>query len=376
MPELGEKPEPIIVTDESSGLKVRSKKSIKSIVKWAIVGTCALAVTAATCLIIWYNVQLNSVSSGTGILKKIVISEGSSTGQIAEQLQKESVIRSSTAFNIYMRLSGKNKSLQAGTYRLSPDESLPSIVEHIVNGSVDRFNVTFFPGATLIDKSDKAESKKTDVVSVLERSGYSQSEIDAALSDKYDSPLFAGKPATADLEGYIYGETYSFNIGASVQDIFKSVFEEYYKVIKDNDLEKGFAAHNMTLYQGITLASIIQREANGYEDQRKVAQVFLLRLNSNMVLGSDVTYQYIADKTGVTRDTNLDSPYNTRRYTGLPPGPISTPGLNALRAVVNHTDGDYLYFLSGDDDVTYFARTYAEHESNIVNHCRVKCSLP
>ena len=294
MPELGEKPEPIIVTDESSGLKVRSKKSIKSIVKWAIVGTCALAVTAATCLIIWYNVQLNSVSSGTGILKKIVISEGSSTGQIAEQLQKESVIRSSTAFNIYMRLSGKNKSLQAGTYRLSPDESLPSIVEHIVNGSVDRFNVTFFPGATLIDKSDKAESKKTDVVSVLERSGYSQSEIDAALSDKYDSPLFAGKPATADLEGYIYGETYSFNIGASVQDIFKSVFEEYYKVIKDNDLEKGFAAHNMTLYQGITLASIIQREANGYEDQRKVAQVFLLRLNSNMVLGSDVTYQYLS----------------------------------------------------------------------------------
>ena len=93
-----------------------------------------------------------------------------------------------------------------------------------------------------------------------------------------------------------------------------------------------------------------------------------------MPLGSDVTYQYIADKTGVARDPNLDSPYNTRRYAGLPPGPIATPGLGSLRAVATPAVGDYLYFLSGDDNVTYYSHTLAEHEANISAHCKIKCS--
>jgi UPF0755 protein len=107
----------------------------------------------------------------------------------------------------------------------------------------------------------------------------------------------------------------------------------------------------------------------------QIAQVFYSRLALGMPLGSDVTYQYIADKTAVARDTNLDSPYNTRRYAGLPPGPISAPGAKALAATASPAEGDYLYFLSGDDDVTYFARTLEEHESNKVNHCQEKCQI-
>jgi len=78
---------------------------------------------------------------------------------------------------------------------------------------------------------------------------------------------------------------------------------------------------------------------------------------------------------GVPRDTNLDSPYNTRRYTGLPPGPISAPGLNALLGVANPSGHDYLFFLSGDDDVTYFASDLAGHEANIKAHCKIKCTI-
>jgi UPF0755 protein len=107
----------------------------------------------------------------------------------------------------------------------------------------------------------------------------------------------------------------------------------------------------------------------------QIAQVFYLRLAQSMPLGSDVTYQYIADRTGVARDPDLDSPYNTRRYAGLPPGPIATPGLKALLAVANPAQTDYLYFLSGDDDITYFGRTFQEHEANIKNHCQEKCQI-
>jgi UPF0755 protein len=130
----------------------------------------------------------------------------------------------------------------------------------------------------------------------------------------------------------------------------------------------------LTLFQAITLASIIQREDGDASSQSQLAQVFYSRMKAGMTLGSDVTYQYIADKTGVARDPNLDSPYNTRRYAGLPPGPISVPSLSALKAVASPASGNYLYFLSGDDDKIYFARTNAEHEANIAAHCKIKCS--
>ena len=145
-------------------------------------------------------------------------------------------------------------------------------------------------------------------------------------------------------------------------------------MLEQNQLQEAFAEQGLSLYEGITLASIIQREAIG-GDEPQIAQVFYSRLSIGMELGSDVTYQYIADKTGVARDVNLDSPYNTRRYVGLPPGPIASPGVDALLATANPAEGDYLYFLSGDDDVTYFARTLEEHETNIREHCQQKCQI-
>src|SRR5207248_2549788 len=102
-----------------------------------------------------------------------------------------------------------------------------------------------------------------------------------------------------------------------------------------------FQKQGLNLYQGITLASIIQREVPGAADQKQVAQVFLTRLGMEMPLGSDVTYQYAAKKMGVTPSPDLDSPYNTRKYPGLPPGPIASPGLTALQAVANPAAGNY-----------------------------------
>jgi len=228
---------------------------------------------------------------------------------------------------------------------------------------VDTFNITFLPGATL------AENKK-----VLLKAGYSEAEISSGFASTYDSPLFEGKPATSDLEGYIYGETYNFGTGATVQDILIGTFNEYEKVIKENDLVAKFKAKGFSLYEGITLASIVQRESIG-GDEAQIAQVFYSRLAVPMALGSDVTYQYIADKTGVDRDINLDSPYNTRRYEGLPPGPIAVPGKASLLGVANPAPGDFLFFLSGDDDITYYAKTLQQHEANIAAHCKVKCGI-
>ena len=148
-----------------------------------------------------------------------------------------------------------------------------------------------------------------------------------------------------------------------------------YKVVQEQNLEQAFKKKGLSLYEGITLASIIQREVIGAEDQKLVAGIFYNRLAQGEPLGSDVTYQYAADKTGQERSPDLDSPYNTRRYKGLPPGPIAVPGESALMAAANPTKTDYIFFLSGDDDKTYFAETQAGHEENIKNHCAQKCLI-
>ena len=365
-------PQPIV--GQPSGLKHHKKISAKKIIFRIFAVLIAIGAGITIGFFAWFTVQLSPLDKDSDQLIVVKIKTGKSPAQIADDLKNASVIKSSAAFNIYVRFTGKNSQLQAGIYRLSPAESTQQIVEHLIKGNVDQFSITFYPGATLVDNYTKDESKKYDVTTVLKRAGYSNEEIASALSKTYDSPLFEDKPAGTDLEGYVYGETYKFNVGASVEDILQATFDEFYKDVEANNLIEAFDSHGLTLYEGITLASIVQREANSADSQKQVAQVFYSRISSGMALGSDVTYQYIADKLGIERDVNLDSPYNTRRYMGLTPGPIAVPGLSALLAVAEPAEGDYLYFLAGDDKVIYFAHTEAEHEQNIVDHCQVGCA--
>jgi UPF0755 protein len=356
-------PQPINTPVDPPVVSKKKMKKSKKIILFSILGFFVLVIAFIVSAFVWYNVQLSPVNAKDSELVKVTIAQNTSPKSIAAQLKDEGVIRSTEAFSLYTRLTGVQNSLKAGSYRLSPSESTPEIVKHLTNGTVDTFNITFYPGATV------AENKK-----VLTKAGYSEAEVDKAFSAAYDSPLFNTKPASADFEGYIYGETYNFSTDATVEDILGRTFSQFLQVIEENGLTAKFQSHGLTLYQGIILASIVQRESiKG--DEPQIAQVFYSRLALNMELGSDVTYQYIADKTGVARDPNLDSPYNTRRYPGLPPGPIATPGLGSLLAVANPASGDYLFFLSGDDDVTYYGRTLSEHEANIAAHCKVKCSI-
>ena len=373
------KPQPI--NGQPSGLVHPKKLPMRKILLWTVGIVVAIILGVAASVVIWYNIQLKPVGNDIGKLDKITIASGSTPSQIGKELEKQSIIRSSAAFDIYTRLYGKSNLLQAGTYRLSPAETTPQIVQHIVNGSIDQFSITFYPGATLTDTTDKPKSKKGDVTTVLENAGYSDAEIAAALSKTYSGPLFDGKPSSADLEGYVYGETYNFNTGVTVEEILQRTFDEFYTEIKDNNLVANFSSHDLSLYQGITLASIIQREVSSSigqkeptQDQKQVAQVFHSRLAIDMPLGSDVTSIYIAHKTGQKEpDYGLVSPYNTRLSIGLPPGPIAVPGITALLAVAQPAATGYLFFLSGDDGAIHFALNDAGHEANRVNYCKEAC---
>lgn len=354
-----------------------AKKPRKKRIIWVLASLLAILLLALGGAFFWYTSQLAPVDSMNTDKKLVTIESGSTPTGIANQLEEEGLIRNTTVFMWYTRFEGVQNNLQAGSYRLSPSESMQQIVAHLVSGKVDMMNVTLYPGGTLVDTSSTPDEKKYDVTTALKRVGYTESQVAAALAadySDYNDTLFQGRPAGADLEGYVFGETYRVSASATAEDVLRTSFDYFWEIIEENNLVTKFEAQGLTLYEGITLASIVQRESGG-DDKETIAQVFYKRLRDGGMLGSDVTYQYIADKEGNPRDTNYDSPYNTRRYTGLPPGPIAAPGLAALLAIGSPASTDYNYFLSGDDDITYFARTFEEHEANIRDHCQMKCQI-
>lgn len=297
-----------------------------------------------------------------------VVESGDNVSNVAQKLKASNLISSRYSFEIYARLNGKSN-IKAGKYEFSKAMTIPQILEILNNGQeIKTFSVMFLPGGTV------AMAKKA-LVSV----GFSESEVDAALSKDYSSDfskLFAGKPASTDLEGFLYGETHIFEKGASAEMVVRRFLKDFEDKVVQLDLAKKFEKQGLSLYEGITLASIVQRETLAdFEDRRMVAGVFFNRMRAGMNLGSDVTYQYIADKLGLDRDFNLDNPYNLRKYIGLTPTPIATPSLDSLKAVSDPAEHNYLFFLSGDDDVTYFGVTEEEHNMNIKKYCQKKCLI-
>ena len=233
------------------------------------------------------------------------------------------------------------------------------------------FNFTILPGETIVE----IRQKLIDL-------GYAASEVDAALRADYDFDFLKERPEGASLEGYLYGETHEFYKNSTVKEIIETFLKGMGKTIEDNQLTSRYNARGLSLYDGITLASIVQKEAPAPE-MPTVAQVFLSRLNYGMPLGSDVTVSYAIDQVDPDRQIytdnqaalTVDSCYNTRLHTGLPCGPISNPGLSALLAVAEPSDTSYLYFLTGDDGMMYYSYTEVEHIQNIYDHCQYLCNV-
>lgn len=350
--------------------------------RWLIALSVLVAVVGVASLsaVMWYRQMLMPADISNKAAVRIDIKEGMNSGDIADSLEQKKLIRSSLAFSAYVRLHNASNKFQSGVYSVKPSQTVPEIVARLTSGKSDEISITFYPGATLHTKIKNSDGR--EVESVLKKAEFSDKKIKEAFNAKYTNPILASRPNGADLEGYVYGETFYISPNESIEQVIKRSLSHFEAVVKKYNLVEKFKARGLTLHQGITLASIIQKESIGCgagaetcADQRKIASVFYNRLKTDMPLGSDVTYQYAADKTGAVRTPDLNSPYNTRKHKGLPPGPIAVPSLSALNAAADPENTPYKYFLSGDDDVTYFAVTNDEHEKNIKQHCQKKCQI-
>ena len=324
----------------------------------------------------------------------IEVTAGESVKEIASSLKQADLIRNPHAFELYARINNLHAKLKAGKYSFRKTMSARAIAKQLVNGVVssDVFNLTILPGTNLL--GDKGKSQ-TGIIHQFRTLGYSEEEINQALTKHYNNPVLKGLyadeaklsnpdiPAKLALEGYLYGETYQFYNHEKLENVITTILNQFNDVVVSNQLEEKFKARGFTLREGITLASIIQKEANT-EDMPGVSMVFQNRLKQGIALGSDVTATYAADITGIDRTnaTNADilavnSLYNTRKFPGLPPGPIAVPSKAALLAVAepDSSKASMLYFLTGDDGLMYYSSTDAEHNQKIRDHCQKLCKV-
>ena len=324
----------------------------------------------------------------------IEVTAGESVKEIASSLKQADLIRNPMAFELYARINNLHAKLKTGKYSFRKTMSARAIAKQLVNGVVssDVFNLTILPGTNLL--GDKGKSQ-TGIIHQFRTLGYSEEEINQALTKHYDNPILKGLyadetklsnpeiPAKLALEGYLYGETYQFYNHEKLENVITTILNQFNDVVVSNQLEEKFKARGFTLREGITLASIIQKEANT-EDMPGVSMVFQNRLRQGVALGSDVTATYAADIVGIDRATatNADilavnSLYNTRKFPGLPPGPIAVPSKAALLAVAepDSSKASMLYFLTGDDGLMYYSSTDAEHNQKIRDHCQKLCKV-
>jgi UPF0755 protein len=291
---------------------------------------------------------------------------GSSVKEVGQALESSGVIRSSWAFEWYIRNNNLRDEIQAGTYYLRPNQSVQDITNIITQGKVATDLVTILPGQRI-----------DQIRNTLIGYGYSEQDVDKALdpSNYKDHPALVDKPDNANLEGYIYPESFQKTSETSPETIIKASLDEMQKQLTP-ELRAGIVRQGLTVHQGIILASIIDREVSNPEDKKTVAQVFLKRLNQDIPLQSDPTAIYGAVLDKQEPSIFYSSPYNTYENNGLPPTPISNVTGSALLAIAKPANSDYLYFVAGDDGKTYFSRTNEEHEALTEQYCKKLCARP
>lgn len=317
---------------------------------WLKLGLLAIAalvvLVTAGGLWVWstYTNGLKPVNAGSQEVRTVTIESGATLGEIADQLKTAGLIRETWVFRWYVDRNGVRNSLQAGTYELSPSQSLAQIVAQLSHGKVTTNLVTILPGQRLSAIRD-----------ALIAEGFSERDVDAALNPAAYTghPALVDKPIGASLEGYIYPESFHKSSATSPQVIIGLALDEMAEALTP-EIRTGILAQGLSLHEGIILASIVTKEVSDKnpDDRAKVAQVFLKRLKIGMKLQSDATNNYPPD-------------YDTYAIPALPPAPLSNVTKSALAAVAAPADTDYLYFVSGRDCVTRFSASQAEHEALI-----------
>ncbi|MEA2098023.1 MAG: endolytic transglycosylase MltG [Patescibacteria group bacterium] len=295
--------------------------------------------------------------------REFIIQNGESVEQIAVNLERDGLIVGKDFFKICVWEKKIASDLQAGSYELSPSMTIMRITDLFIGGKI-----------------------KGNEIWVTIPEGFSSEEIDERLAESglinkeefinFDNNIpqdFLNKYEFLEdardgesLQGYYFPDTYKYYSDSSIEEIASKMLNNFDLKLTD-DLRAEIKSQNRTIFEVIILASIIEKEVGDSKDMKNVSSVFLNRLEIGQALESDATINYVT-KTGRARSTyedlEIESPYNTYKYTGFTPTPISNPGLEAIKAAISPEKTDYFYFLTKEDGGAIFSKTYQEHLKN------------
>ena len=288
----------------------------------------------------------------------VTIEPGSGTRTIGQRLIQAGVIRDEATFRAALWRSGRARALQAGEFRFDRPMTPAEVIDKIASGDVYNRRITFPEGLSI-----------QEMARLYEQQGFGKA---AAFVEAARDPgaIRSLDPAATDLEGYLFPETYSVprdTTAAKLVGLMVGRFKQLFTA----EMQQAAQALELTPREVVTLAALVEKETAQPSERPIVAAVYLNRLKIGMAMQADPTVIYALQRAGryngnIRRDDlSFDSPYNTYRYPGLPPGPIASPGLASLQAAVSPANVDYLYFVSRNDGSHVFARTLVEHNENV-----------
>jgi len=332
---------------------------VTRLLRYGGAGLLVIAVGTAAVLLWREHLYRQALEArGSGAARVVEVQKGWGSGAIAGLLAREGLIREASAFRRYVRETGLASQLKAGYYELSPSMSIPEVAAKIARGEVIHKRITIPEGFTLEQIAQRAEREKICAAQDFRR----------AASDRARIKLFGLAGADArDLEGFLFPDTYTLPYDVTAEGFVDAMLKRFKAALPE--LPKEAACPALRTWKGVvTLASLVEAEAKADEERALIAGVYVARLKRGMKLECDATVQYALPERKARllfADLEIDSPYNTYKHKGLPPGPICSPGEKSLRAAARPEKTDYLYYVARPDGRHVFSRTFAEHQAAI-----------
>ena len=319
-------------------------------------------------------------TSGPGKTISIVIQDGETSRQIADDLQAKGLIRNALAFRVWARIKDLDTHLQAGAYdHLNTSMTIDEIITALLNGQPDRLAVTIPEGLRI--EQIAARFAESGLIKFNEQDFLRYTKHPGQFPDAAKYPILKSIPSGNTMEGLLYPDTYLITVNGTARDAVNLMLTEFTTVVQHNHLDTAARAHKLTLYQMVILASIVQREVASYDDAPGVASVYWDRVfvpNNETVglLEADPSVQYARDSQSPpqkywqplndsAKNILPNSPWNTYTHKGFPPSPICSPGLAAMQAAAAPAQTGYYFFLTRPDNRrAVFAKTSAEFQQD------------
>lgn len=328
-------------------------------------GLSLVQVVQYSARLLWDDGLLTKPLDSAAPEQSFTVQQSESVESIAARLQAAGLISEASMFRDYLIYTGLDTTLQAGNYKLSPAMSIVDVAHKMQDATPTEVTFVILPGWRI-----------EEVAAALPTSGLEITPEAFIAAASAPHPGFDFLAGAASTEGFLYPDSYILPRVTTADQLIDTLLRNFSLHLRI-DLREGFGRQGLTIYQAVTLASIVQREAMQAEEAPLIASVYLNRLKIGMKLDADPTVQYALGYNAVqqswwtnplsTNDLQFDSPYNTYRVDGLPPTPIDSPGLSALRAVASSADTPYYYFSARCDGSGYhdFTQTFEEHLQNL-----------